>query len=82
MSAATVSTLVRMMESLPDPVQDRVVEHVREYIEDLRDELRWNSQFEASQAKLSRAARKAREQIAQGHSKSGIRVLDPLWTGA
>ncbi len=69
MSAATVSTLVRMMESLPDPVQDRVVEHLREYIEDLRDELRWDSQFEASQSKLAKAARKAREQISQGHSK-------------
>ena len=30
-----------MIESLPEEAQDRVVEHLREYIEDLRDEMRW-----------------------------------------
>lgn len=69
MSATTAATLTKMLQALPEPVQDRVVEHLREYIENLRDELQWDEQFAASQPKLARAARKAREQIAQGHSK-------------
>ncbi len=32
MSATEIATLVKMMETLPESVQDRVVEHVREYI--------------------------------------------------
>ncbi len=68
MSSATISTLLKMVETLPPPMQERVVEHVREYIEDLRDEMRWDAQFKASGSKLAGAARKARKQIAQGHS--------------
>jgi hypothetical protein len=68
MSAASVATLAKMLEALPDTAQERVVEHVREYIDELRDELQWDSQFGASQSKLSAAARKAREEIAQGLS--------------
>jgi hypothetical protein len=33
-SAAT-ATILKMMESLPEPVQERVVEHLQDYIEDM-----------------------------------------------
>jgi hypothetical protein len=69
MSAAAVATLAKMIESLPDPVQDRVVEHLRDYIEDLRDDSEWDSQFESSQTKLADLARKARREIAQGKAR-------------
>jgi hypothetical protein len=68
MSAASVATLAKMLEALPDGAQERVVEHVREYIDDLRDELQWDARFGATQAKLSVAAQKARGEIAQGLS--------------
>lgn len=45
MSSNTITTLFKMMESLPEPVQDQVVEHLREYIFDLQDELGWDRQF-------------------------------------
>ncbi len=32
MSSRAIATLVEMMESLPETLQDRVVEHLREYI--------------------------------------------------
>ena len=32
MSSSSIATLVKIMESLPDTVQDIVVEHLREYI--------------------------------------------------
>ena len=69
MSATTLATLTKMLEALPDAEQERVIEQVREYIADLQDELHWNSQFEKSQTQLVDAARKARAEIADGHSK-------------
>jgi hypothetical protein len=38
MLSRTIATLVKIMESLPETLQDKVVEHLREYLEDLRDE--------------------------------------------
>jgi hypothetical protein len=32
MSSSAIATLVKMMESLPETLQDRVVEHLQEYI--------------------------------------------------
>ena len=56
-------TVVKMMESLPDPVQDRVAEHLREYIEDLREELQWDTTFKKTQSQLVAAARRAKQEI-------------------
>jgi hypothetical protein len=69
MSAASIETVTRMLESLPESAQDRVLEHLREYIETLADELQWNESFEKTQAQLAEAARRAREEIASGHGK-------------
>jgi hypothetical protein len=64
-SAAT-ATVLKMMESLPEPVQERVVEHLQDYIEDMRDEIAWNESFARTEDALVAAARKARAEIAQG----------------
>ncbi len=69
MSSATIATVTKMLEALPDPAQERVADHLREYIEDLHDELRWDEQFRNTQGSLAQTARKAREQIAAGMSK-------------
>jgi hypothetical protein len=66
MSTTTIATIVKMVESLPEPVQDRVAEHLREYIEDLQDELEWDNTFKKTQSQLVVAARQARQQIAEG----------------
>lgn len=70
MSAETIATLVKMLESLPESAQDQVVEHLREYIEDLRDELQWDLSFEKTQKRLAEAGKRAKREIAQGYSKS------------
>ena len=59
-------TMMKMIESLPEPVQERALEHMQQYIEDIRDELKWNESFGNSQNKLIAAARQAREEIMQG----------------
>ncbi len=66
MSSAAITTIITMLESLPDPMQDRVVEHLREYLTDMQDELVWDAQFKRTQPQLIAAARRARQQIAEG----------------
>jgi hypothetical protein len=73
MTLAASTTVIKMVDSLPEAMQERVVEHLQEYIADLRDEMRWNESFEKSQDKLVAAARKARTEIAGGLATS----LDP-----
>lgn len=66
MSSTTITTLTKMLESLPESAQDQVIEHLREYIENLRDEIRWNNSVEKTQPTLIEAARRARREIAEG----------------
>jgi hypothetical protein len=73
MSSAVITTVVKMMETLPEPVQARVAEHLREYIEDLREELQWDATFKKTQPQLIAAARRAKQEIAAGQAQP----LDP-----
>lgn len=68
MSSAAVTTIVKMVESLPDDLQERVAEHLRDYIADLEDEARWESSFNKTQNSLIAAARRAKQEIAEGQS--------------
>ena len=44
-------TMMKMIESLPEPVQERALEHMQQYIGDIRDELKWSDSFGHSQRK-------------------------------
>jgi hypothetical protein len=70
MSSPAVTTIVKMVESLPDELQAQVVEHVRAYLAELDDEKRWDTSFKRTQNNLVTAARKAKEEIAIGLSTS------------
>ena len=70
MGSASTITIMKMLELLPEQLQDRVVEHLREYIEDLRDEAQWNDSFSRTQESLVKAARVARKEIAEGKVRS------------
>jgi len=67
-SSTAVMTLVKMVESLPDTAQEQVVEHLREYITTLQDELQWNATFKKTQSQLIAAARRAKQEIAEGRA--------------
>jgi len=66
MPTSAAITMMKMIESLPEPVQERALEHMQQYIADIRDELKWSDSFGNSQSKLIAAARQAREEILQG----------------
>jgi uncharacterized protein (DUF3084 family) len=68
--STAIDTMIKLMEMLPPPLQDRVLEHLREYIADLQDEARWDAAFEAGQSRLGQLAEQARRQIAEGQAES------------
>jgi hypothetical protein len=68
MSSTAITTIVKMVESLPYDLQEKIVEHIREYITDLEDEKRWDASFKRTQDNLVAAARKAKREIAVGQS--------------
>jgi hypothetical protein len=58
--------MIKMLETLPEQLQDRVLEHMREYVEDIKEEARWSESFSKTQGSLVAAAREARKAIAEG----------------
>jgi hypothetical protein len=69
MSTTAIATVIKMLESLPEDVQGQAVEHLREYIEELQDELRWDAAFKRTQQQLVAAAQRAKQEIAEGQAK-------------
>jgi hypothetical protein len=69
MASPAITTLVKMVESLPGPMQKKAVEKMREYLEALENEQRWDGTFAKTQDKLVAAARRAKEQIKAKQSK-------------
>lgn len=72
MSSTAITTVTKMLESLPETAQDRVVEHLREYLTVLRDEMEWDALFKRTQPQLVAAACRAKREIAEG----GAQPLD------
>jgi hypothetical protein len=68
MSSPAITTIVKMVESLPDDLQEKVAEHIRDYVADLEDEQRWDASFKRTQMNLVAAARKAKQEIAAGQA--------------
>ena len=69
MSSPAINTVIKMMESLSEDKQNELVEHLREYIQDLQDELKWQNSFNKSQDKLIAAAKLAKQQVAEGKAE-------------
>lgn len=69
MSSNAIITITRMMETLPEALQNQIVEHLREYIAELQDELQWDTSFNRTQDQLVAAARRAKQEIAEGKTE-------------
>lgn len=69
MPSPAITTVIAMMESLPENLQEQVAEHLREYIADLEDEKKWDKSFKKTQQQLINAARRAKQEIAEGKAK-------------
>lgn len=73
MSSEVAITISKILETLPEHFTDQVVEHIREYIEEPKEEARWNNSFSKTQGKLAAAARQVRREIKEGKSTPFIR---------
>jgi hypothetical protein len=69
MSSENITTVTQMLESLPETSQTQLIEHLREYIAGLRDELQWDDLVSKSQKNLIKAAKQAKQEIAEGKSQ-------------
>ena len=69
MSSNAIITITRMMETLPEALQNQIVEHLREYIAELQDKLRWEVSFNNTQDQLIVAAQRAKQEIAEGKAE-------------
>ena len=68
MSAETITTVVKMLEALPDSAQERVAEHLRIYLAELQDEWRWDETYASTQPQIIAMAKIAKQQIAAGQT--------------
>jgi len=66
MSSEAITTIVKMIESLPKETQDQVVDHLQEYIDELQDEMKWEQSFKRTESELIGAAKNAKRDIAEG----------------
>ena len=66
METTAIYTVVKMMEILPESTQNRVVEHLREYLADLEDEEEWDELFAGTQPQLAVEAQRVHQEIKEG----------------
>jgi len=69
MTSTAITTVTKMMETLPELGQNQVVEHLQDYIAEMQDEIQWDISFEKTQKQLIAAARRARQEIATGRAE-------------
>ena len=69
MVTPTMNTVMKMLESLPEPLQKQAVERLREYIAEMQSEQKWDKAFTKTQSKLAAAAKRARKEIAEGKAQ-------------
>ena len=69
MASTAIATVIKMIESLPEDAQNQVVEHLRDYLEEMKDDVKWDNAFKKTQPKLIAAARCAKKEIADGRAK-------------
>ena len=75
METTAIYTVVKMMETLPEWTQNRVVDLVREYLADLEDEAEWDELFAATQPQLEEFARQARREIQEDKAELSVNAI-------
>ncbi|NKQ36768.1 MAG: hypothetical protein HF973_14290 [Chloroflexi bacterium] len=69
MTSPAVVTITKMIDTLPEYAQDQAVEHLRDFIADMQDEIQWDDLFQKTENQLVAAARQAKQEIAAGQAK-------------
>ena len=59
MTSTAIVTMAKMMETVPEPVQNQIVEHLRDYLAEIQDEIQWDVLFNKTQEQLIAATNKS-----------------------
>ena len=62
-----IETAIKLLETLPEPAQEHLVEELRRLALEAQDDEKWNELF-ARSAGLTAAAQKARQEVARGQA--------------
>ncbi len=68
MPSAGIITITKMVETLPESLQQQVADHLRQYIQELQDEMKWDQAFGRTQSQLEAAAQRASQEIENGQA--------------
>jgi len=69
MVSPALTTILKMIENLPEDRQNLLADHLREYLADMEDEEQWDEAFARTQDKLAYHTREATRQIAEGKAE-------------
>jgi DNA phosphorothioation-dependent restriction protein DptG len=69
MVSPALTNILKTIEELPESTQNKLAEHLREYLADLEDEELWDEAFEKTQDQLARLTREAEKRIEEGKSE-------------
>lgn len=68
MQSPAINTIVKMLETLPEPIQEQIANHLREYLAEMQDEAKWDESFKKTQKQLIIAAQQAKKEITGGQA--------------
>jgi hypothetical protein len=69
MVTPALTTILKMVEELPEPLQNQVADHLREYIADLDDEEKWDEAFARTHEKMAYVTQEVTKKIEEGKSE-------------
>jgi hypothetical protein len=69
MVTPALTTILKMVEDLPEPLQNQIADHLREYIADPDDEEKWDEAFARTQEKLAYVTREVTKKIEEGKAE-------------
>ncbi len=69
MPSTTMATIIKMIELLPENQQENIATHLREYIADLEDKIRWDNKFRSTQSGLSKIAKEVKKEVSEGKAQ-------------
>ncbi|MBF0542084.1 MAG: hypothetical protein HQK91_11625 [Nitrospirae bacterium] len=69
MTTKSIETVIKMMESVPEPMQDYIIEEIRRIITEANDDKIWENLFNKNQEVLIEASQKAKAEIKAGFAK-------------
>jgi hypothetical protein len=69
MESANIVTVAKMLETLPESMQNQVVDRLRDYIAEMQDDARWDILFRETNQQLVAFAQKAKQEIKSGKAK-------------